>query len=81
MKFFISAYKDIQDIEFLELLVKNRGNVVKKSGKYLIKSGNREIVRRLIFFPASAPASHCRFLLIVQLAISICFHVIDLLMV
>ena len=34
------------------------GKRCEKSGKHLIKSGNRETLRRLIFFPVSAPVIH-----------------------
>ena len=34
------------------------GKRCEKSGKHWIKPGNREILRRFIFFPVSAPGSH-----------------------
>ena len=34
------------------------GKRCEESGKHWIKSGNREILRRLIFFPVSAPVNY-----------------------
>ena len=48
-----SDYRNVRTCEPGKiLLVENR---CEKSGKHWMKSGNREILRRFIFFPVSAP--------------------------